>query len=339
MARTFIEVFAGCGGLSSGLEKAGFTPLMLIDNDKNCIDTLKANHPNQDVIIECKSVKDLHLDNYKDRIDVLAGGVPCQAFSQAGLRKGLEDDRGNLFYDFIRLIDECEPKIFLIENVVGLTTHNQGRTLAGLVTLLSRTTTNDVEYTVHHKILNALDYGVAQKRKRVVIVGVRNDIINDRQTYQFPPTLAARPTLRDALRDCPLSDGMKYSEKKREVMRLVPPGGCWVDLPDEVKRAYMGKSFESGGGKRGIARKIAWDEPCLTLTTSPCQKQTERCHPEEVRPFTVREYARIQSFPDSYVFKGSMASMYRQIGNAVPVELAYHVGRSIMQLLDAHTLE
>lgn len=333
MVKTFIEVFAGCGGLSSGLEKAGFTPLMLIDNDKHCVDTLKANHNNENVIIECKSVKDLHLNEYKNRVDLLAGGVPCQAFSQAGLRKGLEDDRGNLFYDFIRLIDECEPKVFLIENVVGLTTHNHGQTLAGILQLLETTTSNEVQYNIQYRILNALDYGVAQKRKRVVIVGVRNDIATT--PYTFPTPLTHRPTLREALQNCPPSEGMRYPEKKREVMRHVPPGGCWVDLPEDVKREYMGKSMDSGGGKRGIARKISWDEPCLTLTTSPCQKQTERCHPDELRPFTIREYARIQSFPDSYIFKGSMASMYRQIGNAVPVELAYHVGTSVMNLLNA----
>ena len=332
MTTTFIEVFAGCGGLSTGLEKAGITPLLLVDNDATCVETLKANHTNPQTVVECKSVKDLHLHSYKDRVDLLAGGVPCQAFSQAGLRKGLEDDRGNLFYDFIRLIDECEPKVFLIENVVGLTTHDNGNTFASILDLLRSTTTNRLQYHIQHQIMNALDYGVAQKRKRVIIIGVRADLAAI--PYQFPPPLQHRPTLRDALANCPPSEGMRYPQKKIDVMRLVPPGGCWVDLPDDVKRAYMGKSMESGGGKRGIARRISWDEPCLTLTTSPCQKQTERCHPVETRPFTVREYARIQSFPDSYVFKGSMASMYRQIGNAVPVELGYHIGLSIHRFLN-----
>jgi DNA (cytosine-5)-methyltransferase 1 len=331
---SFIEVFAGCGGLSSGLEKAGLTPLLLVDNDKNCVETLKANHTDERVQIQCISVKELHLDIYKDRVDVLAGGVPCQAFSQAGLRKGLEDDRGNLFFDYIRLVDECEPKVFIIENVVGLTTHNQGNTLTQILEQLQKTTTNSIEYKIQYKVLNALDYGVAQKRKRVVIVGVRTDIQNE---YTFPEPLAHKPTLREALQDCPPSEGVKYPEKKIEVMRLVPPGGCWIDLPENVKKAYMGKSMDSGGGKRGIARRIAWDEPCLTLTTSPCQKQTERCHPEETRPFTIREYARIQSFPDSYIFKGSMNSKYRQIGNAVPVELGYHVGKSIVSVLNSNT--
>ena len=116
-------------------------------------------------------------------------------------------------------------------------------------------------------------------------------------------------------------------------MELVPPGGCWVNLPEDIAKAYMGKSYYSGGGRRGIARRIAWDEPCLTLTTSPSQKQTERCHPDETRPFTVREYARIQSFPDEWEFQGTISEQYKQIGNAVPVEMARRVGIQIIKAL------
>lgn len=330
----FIEVFAGCGGLSSGLIKAGWTPVMLIDNDKNCVKTLKENHETDTCTIECRCVTELHLHEYRD-IDLLAGGIPCQAWSQAGKRKGLADTRGNLFHDFIRLIDECEPKMFLIENVVGLTTHNHGETLNILIDMMKETKTNHIGYSITHRILSANDYGVAQKRKRVIIVGVRNNL---EKQFEYPKPLVYKPVLRDALRDVPHSVGVSYPEGKATVMRLVPPGGCWVDLPEDIQKQYMGKSYSSGGGKRGMARRMSWDEPCLTLTTSPCQKQTERCHPEETRPFTVREYARIQSFPDSYVFMGSTANKYRQIGNAVPVELAYHVGKSLLSVLENETL-
>lgn len=325
----YVEVFAGAGGLSAGLEKAGWTPLLLVDNDASCAATLRENHP-ADTDIRCQDVTSLHIGEFRGRLDLLAGGVPCQAFSQAGKRQGLDDKRGNLFLDFIRLVDEAEPKMFLVENVVGLTTHKGGQTLADLLDLLHRTATNGVTYRVQHRILNANDYGVAQKRKRVIVVGVREDIAAE---FVYPDPLEDKPVLRDALRDVPPSPGMPYARKKAEVLALVPPGGCWVDLPEDVRKAYMGKSLESGGGKRGVARRLMWDEPCLTLTTSPCQKQTERCHPEETRPFTVREYARIQSFPDSYRFQGSLASQYRQIGNAVPVELGYHVGKSLLDVL------
>ena len=115
---------------------------------------------------------------------------------------------------------------------------------------------------------------------------------------------------------------------------MVPPGGCWVDLPEEIQKAYMGKAFNSGGGRRGMARRLSMEEQCLTLTTSPAQKQTERCHPMETRPLTVREYARIQTFPDDYEFCGSMSKKYKQIGNAVPVTLAYHLAQSVKKTLE-----
>jgi DNA (cytosine-5)-methyltransferase 1 len=120
------------------------------------------------------------------------------------------------------------------------------------------------------------------------------------------------------------------------VMDLVPPGGYWRDLPLAIQKEYMMKSFYLGGGKTGMARRISWDEPCLTLTTSPAQKQTERCHPDESRPFTTREYARIQTFPDTWEFQGSIGQIYRQIGNAVPVNLAYAVAEELVKSLNTH---
>ena len=115
---------------------------------------------------------------------------------------------------------------------------------------------------------------------------------------------------------------------------MVPPGGYWRDLPVELQKEFMKKSFYLGGGKTGMARRISWDEPCLTLTCAPAQKQTERCHPDETRPFTVREYARIQTFPDDWEFSGSMSQQYKQIGNAVPVNLAQEIGFSIVRFLN-----
>jgi DNA (cytosine-5)-methyltransferase 1 len=220
--------------------------------------------------------------------------------------------------------------VLLVENVKGLTTHNGGETLRSVLELFA----NGGEYVLHHKVLNANDYGVAQKRERVFIVGVRSDI---RATFDYPIAHTHKPVLRDVLQDVPPSLGVSYPEAKRKVFDLVPPGGCWVNLPEDIQRSYMGASFHSGGGKRGIARRMSMDEPCLTLTTSPCQKQTDRCHPLESRPFTVRDYARIQSFPDNYSFAGSCNRQYKQIGNAVPVKLAQAVGQQISQFLAAHT--
>jgi len=148
-------------------------------------------------------------------------------------------------------------------------------------------------------------------------------------------------TLKDALKkgelynsDCPPSAGQNYPVKKQKVMDLVPPGGCWTDLPEDIKREYMGKSYSLGGGKTGIARRLSFELPSLTLTCSPAQKQTERCHPQETRPLNIREYARIQTFPDDWSFMGSISSQYRQIGNAVPVNLAWALGNCLIAVLN-----
>jgi DNA (cytosine-5)-methyltransferase 1 len=269
----------------------------------------------------------LNLDEFKNRIDVLAGGVPCQAFSQAGERQGLEDPRGQLIVEFNRLILECEPKVFLIENVKGLLSHNNGETLKDVVDLFG----NNGKYVVYHKVLNAKNYEVPQKRERVFIIGIRSDL---KKEWVYPLPSTTNVLLRDVLVDVPPSPGAKYPPAKEAVMRLVPPGGCWVDLPEDIKREYMGeRSLAAGGGKRGMARRLSMDEHSLTLTTSPSQKQTERCHPTETRPLSVREYARIQTFPDDYVFKGGMAAQYKQIGNAVPVKLAQAVAQQIAEFL------
>ncbi len=323
---TFIEVCAGCGGLSSGFMEAGFKPILLNEIDKTCCKTLRKNHPG--VKIHEGSMLDLDLKPYKGKVTVLQGGVPCQAFSQAGERKGLEDPRGKLIVQFNRLINECEPKMFLVENVKGLTTHNKGATLKSILSLFE----NKGSYKVYTKVLNAKDYGVPQKRERILIVGVHNSIS---ETFTYPEKQARPVLLKDVLTNVPPSIGAVYPEHKAAVMRLVPQGGCWVDLPADIQKQYMGeKGLAAGGGKRGIARRLSMNEQCLTLTTSPCQKQTERCHPIETRPLNVREYARIQTFPDSFVFEGSMGSQYKQIGNAVPVKLGEAMAKQIKQFLD-----
>ena len=145
--------------------------------------------------------------------------------------------------------------------------------------------------------------------------------------------------LREALHKCPKSEGQQYPEKKRKILELIPPGGYWRELPKELQKEYMGASFYMGGGKTGMARRLSWDEPSLTLTCSPAQKQTERCHPDETRPLTVREYARIQTFPDKWKFSGSISQQYKQIGNAVPVNLGYHIGDTIIKMLEGEIEE
>lgn len=325
-AATFIEVCAGGGGLSAGLMKAGFVPLLLNDNNSDCCKTLKHNHPDANVI--CGSMNKIDYSVFVDRVDLLTGGVPCQSFSQAGLRKGLEDPRGDLMIKFIEIIKVIHPKLFMIENVKGLLTHDEGKTIIKIIDLLAA---NDL-YDVSYKCLDASKYDVPQKRERVFIVGVRKDVAAA-TAFEFPKESLEKKVLKDVLFDVPYSDGAKYKEEKIRLFKMIPQGGCWVNLPEPLQKEYLGNSYNSGGGKRGILYRLSMEKPSLTLLCTPSQKQTERCHPLEERPLTIREYARIQTFDDSYEFIGSLTSQYKQIGNAVPVELARYMGVSLMNLL------
>lgn len=329
-----LELFAGAGGLAIGLEKAGLQCEVLNEIDKYACATLRKNRPHWNVLEG--DIKDFDFSIYKGKIDVVTGGFPCQAFSYAGKRLGFEDARGTLFYEFARVVKEVMPPICIGENVRGLLSHDKGKTLRGMISILDEIGYNVVPV----KVLKAIHYKVPQKRERLILVGVRKDIdVN----YEYPKPYNKTYNLVDALKkgelyetDVPKSEGSKYPESKKHVLDLVPPKGYWRDLPVEIQKEYMGGSFYLGGGKTGMARRIGWDEPCLTLTCSPAQKQTERCHPDETRPFTVREYARIQTFPDDWEFVGSMAQQYKQIGNAVPVNLGREIGYSIVKFLNEY---
>ena len=323
---TFIEVCAGAGGLSCGLIKAGFKPLLLNDMDKNCCSTLRVNHPElSDEQVRCCSLKDLDLSAYVGQVDLLTGGVPCQSFSQAGKRGGLDDERGGLMMSFIEMVNKVKPKIFMIENVKGLMTHNEGETFQTILNTFDRN-----HYDISYKLMNASKHNVPQKRERIIIIGLLKQL---NLSFTFPTESNVVKTVGEALHNVPPSIGAKYSEEKIELFKQIPQGGCWIDLDENLQKEYLGKSFYSGGGKRGILHRLSFDKPSLTLLCSPSQKQTERCHPTEERPLTVREYARIQTFDDDYVFTGSMSSQYKQIGNAVPVEMARQIGVELFKAL------
>jgi|688.fasta_scaffold70840_3 DNA (cytosine-5)-methyltransferase 1 len=322
--KTFIEVCAGGGGLSSGLIKAGFVPLLLNDNNSDCCKTLRLNHPGANVV--CGSMDAIDYSQYVNRVDLLTGGVPCQSFSQAGLRKGLEDPRGDLMLKFIEILNLIQPKTFMIENVKGLLTHDGGKTIEKIIGELNKNNLYDISY----RCLDASKYEVPQKRERVFIVGVLKTISIP---FEFPNESPIKKVLKDVLYDVPVSIGANYNEEKRNLFKMIPQGGCWVNLPEDLQRTYLGNSYNSGGGKRGILYRLSMEKPSLTLLCTPSQKQTERCHPLEERPLTVREYARIQTFDDNYAFVGSLNSQYKQIGNAVPVELAKKMGYSLLRVL------
>lgn len=334
---SILELFAGAGGLAIGLEKAGLKCVALNEIDKWACQTLRNNRPNWNVLEG--DIKDFDFSKFKNSVDVVTGGFPCQAFSYAGKKLGLNDARGTLFYEFARVVQEVNPAICIGENVRGLLSHEKGKTLQGMTSIL-----DEIGYNVAPvQVLKAINFRVPQKRERLILVGIRKDIDIE---FEYPKPSRKIYNLKDALKkgelyncDVPKSEGAKYPEHKKRVLDLVPPKGYWRDLPLDIQKEYMGKSFYLGGGKTGMARRIGWDEPSLTLTCSPAQKQTERCHPDETRPFTVREYARIQTFPDDWKFAGSISQQYKQIGNAVPVNLAKEIGYSIIKVLNEYYLK
>lgn len=329
-----VELFAGGGGLALGMSLAGFHHVLLNEFESFACKTLKTNMPEWTVLEG--DVRHIDFTPLRGKVDFVSGGFPCQAFSYAGKGEGFGDTRGTLFFELARAVKEIQPKVFMGENVKGLTSHEGGRTFATI-----RNTISELGYTlVEPHVLRAIMYQVPQKRERLILVAIRNDIAKHVQ-FRWPSPFHRVLTLRDALyksliydSDVPLSEGAQYPEKKKKVLAMVPQGGDWRNLPEEVAKEYMGGSWLLDGGKTGMARRLSLDEPSLTLTCSPCQKQTERCHPTETRPLSVREYARIQTFPDTWQFCGSIAEKYKQIGNAVPVNLAWAVGRSLIRLMN-----
>lgn len=331
---SLIELFAGGGGLALGLEKAGFKSVMLNELEKAPCETLKANRPHWNVVQG--NISNIDFTEFEGKVDLLTGGFPCQPFSYAGKKLGLDDIRGTLVFEMIRAIQEVKPKIFLAENVKGLQSDNDGKTLSTIIEFIEESGYTIVENNVYKTMM----YQVPQKRERLILIGVRNDLA-DKFTFKRPSYFRKVVTVRDALKkgilydsNVPEAPGQKYPTRKEEIMSFVPEGGYWKDLPLELQMEYMKGSFHLGGGKTGMARRLSWDEPSLTLTCAPAQKQTERCHPSENRPLTTREYARIQTFPDDWIFKGTITQIYKQIGNAVPVNFAMVIGKSIVKMLN-----
>ena len=329
-----LELFAGGGGLALGMEKAGFNHILLNEYDKSACNTLRVNRPEWNIIEG--DVRNIDFTPLKGLVDFISGGFPCQAFSFAGKQGGFNDTRGTLFFELARAVKEIKPKVFMGENVKGLVSHDNGKTFETICN-----TIKELGYTlVEPKVLKGIMYQVPQKRERIILIAIRNDLAK-LVKFNWPSPYRRILTLRDALykseiynTDVPASEGATYPEKKRKVLELVPQGGDWRNLPADIAQEYLGGSWHLGGGKTGMARRLSLDEPSLTLTCSPAQKQTERCHPLFTRPLSVREYARIQTFPDDWLFQGTMSDKYKQIGNAVPVNLSWAIGRSLIRLFN-----
>ncbi len=346
-------------GLDLGLEQAGFETLAFVELDPVARQTIHINLSRlgrNAVIFEDVTqvtAQDL-LEATKlqaGEITLVSGGPPCQPFSTAGRRAAIQDPRGSLFRDFIRLIEGIRPRFFVMENVRGILSAairhrpiaergKEARPLdpdelpgSAFQVILDEFTR--LGYTYAYGLLNAANYGVPQIRERVIIIGSR-----DHEPIALPqPThsqsgigLPKWRTLREALAN--LSDPEPlfppYPDSRLRFLQLIPEGGNWRNLPRELLPEAMGGALNSGGGKVGFYRRLAWDKPSPTITTSPAQKATDMCHPSELRPISVREAARIQGFPDDWIFYGSMADQYRQIGNAVPPRLGKAIGDSIV---------
>ena len=198
-----IELCAGAGGLALGFEKAGLKHELLVEIDRDCVATLNKNRPEWNVLHA--DIKDVNFKNY--HTDIVVAGLPCQPFSYAGKKLGFNDTRGTLFFDFARCLKETKPKMCIIENVEGLVRHDKGRTLNTIVNILEK----ELEYDVQYKVLNAVDYGVAQKRKRIFLVGTKKGLI-----FNYPQKYNIHLTLRDVLKNVPQSEGTEYSEKKKK---------------------------------------------------------------------------------------------------------------------------
>ncbi len=277
----------------------------------------------------------------KGELFLLCGEPPCQAFSTAGKRRGLADERGNVFLKFISLIGEMQPKSFLIENVRALLSASynpqtgnsdsaeKGSALAFLLHEIEK-----LGYSYSFTLYDAANYGVPQHRERVIILGCREGyrIPHIPPTHNATGTLGLKPwtTLREAITGLSRFTAGKIPEKRRFYYEKLTAGQNWKDLPIELQKCALGKAYELQGGKTGFLRRLAWDKPSPTLVTCPTMPTTELCHPDEIRPLSIEEYARIQMFPDSWKFAGNLAAVYKQIGNAVPVGLAEAAGKHIL---------
>lgn len=352
-----ISLFSGAMGLDLGLEAAGFRTAIALEVNKQAVDTIKKNKCNLPVIH--KRIEDVPTQEIlkaanleKGEPCVVTGGPCCQSFSTAGKRGSISDNRGNLFRHFIRVVSEGQPRFFVMENVKGLLSaavkHRKlnertpaylplscdeqlGSALKVIVKELV-----GLNYYVVWGLLNCADYGVPQKRMRVVFIGSRDgeDIEIPKSTHAQNCADGLLPwnSLRRAigrLKDLN-PEYLRFTPEKLKLLRMLKAGQNWSDLPKRFHEEALGAAYGSWGGRCGFCRRLDWEMPSPTLTTSPDGKATTLCHPTELRPLSIREYAKLQQFPNKWQFVGSTRQKYTQIGNAVPVGLGAAIGKMLM---------
>lgn len=349
-----ISLFSGAMGLDLGVEKAGFEVKVCVEYDKWAAKTIRKNTNVpviEDDINNVSSEQILETAGLtKEEVFMIVGGPPCQAFSSAGNLGGLSDFRGNTIIRYLNLIEEIQPQYFIMENVRGILSaklkavpeefaeYKDIIETKGSVMYFLKNEFQKYGYTISFSLFNSANYGVPQKRERVIIFGNKGperiplpipthskdgSIINTKPWKPIKEAFLGLPPVEKE-DYVPLRNGsIKYLE-------MLKQGQYWKDLPEEVAKEAMGNSYHLGGGKTGFYRRLHFDEPSPTLVTSPSMPATLLCHPTELRPLSVKEYTRIQEFPDSWEICGSITEKYKQIGNAVPVGLGYMAAKNIL---------
>lgn len=353
-----LSFFSGAMGLDLGIEKAGFNIRLACEVDKFCRQTIALNRPNTALLGDINDYEPDDILNAakltsEDDIDLIIGGPPCQAFSTAGKRKGFNDERGNVFLKYLDLALLLKPKYIVIENVRGLLScplkhspHDQrgleyqvsedelkGGALNFVIKKL-----NKFGYAHSFNLYNAANFGTPQIRERVIIICSRNGetppFLTPTHSKNGEYGLPKWKTLEFCIKNIIKQDHLNFPEKRLKYYRILKSGQNWRNLPEELQKEAMGKSYYLGGGKTGFLRRLAWDKPSPTLVTHPAMPATDLAHPEEDRPLSIQEYKRIQEFPDNWELAGPLIQQYKQVGNAVPVSLGLAVGELIMNLIN-----
>lgn len=342
-----ISLFSGAMGLDIGLQQAGIDIQIGQDFNKACVNTMFQNGHKAILGDICRIEPEELLSaaglTFGEPF-LICGGPPCQPFSTAGKRLGINDPRGSLFREYVRMIDVIRPRFFVMENVKGLMSSPlkdaDGKNTAGKVIDIILEEFAKLNYKTVYGVLDSVNYGVPQFRERFVMIGSRDneDIFLPIPThFQMHQNAAYRwSTLGDCIRDLENTPGecADFTPLRLKYLKMVPEGGNWKNLPPDILKEAMGGAYSSGGGKVGFYRRLSYSQPSPTVVTSPIQKATMMCHPTKDRPLSVAEYARIQQFPNDWKFTGTLVDKYRQIGNAVPIGLAKAIGEAIVATAD-----
>lgn len=354
-----ISLFSGAMGLDLGIEKVGFKIRVCVEKDKWAAQTIRAN--TSIPVIE-RDINDVHTDEIlaaagigRQDVTLVIGGPPCQAFSTAGKQKGFADFRGNVMLQYLRVVRDILPEFFIMENVRGLQSaklnsvpaeyaeYEPIKDVKGSAFHFMVAEFRKLGYSISHALLNAANYGVPEKRERIVVIGHRGERVPiPSPTHSENGELGTKKwnTLRNCIGDMEHRTDLHYTElrkRSRPYMKILKEGQNWRNQPEDMAMQAMGKAYFLSGGKTGFLRRLKFDEPSPTLVTSPTMPATLLCHPTQLRPLSIEEYARIQQFPDSWTFNGRLETIYKQIGNAVHVGLGQAVGQQIMRFINGQT--